>query len=113
VEGYISERIPPSTPKECASELCGFRKEHARRAPLSDNKSRKTSRLLNTLEGKMCRGIIERQSDCELCISIRCGHRAGASVHKEKPWTSRRRVSKEYNDRVVEHSIGKTQQGVL
>jgi hypothetical protein len=43
--------------KECASELCGVRKERARRTHQSDKNSRETSRLLNTLE----EGTVQRR----------------------------------------------------
>jgi hypothetical protein len=71
---------------------------------------RGTSRLLNTLEGKLCRGSTERG---ELCRALPGGHCAGASVHKENSLlSSKRRVSEGDTHRVVEYSGGRPVQRV-
>ena len=92
--------------KECASELCWVRKECVRTVHQNVNNSRETSRLLNTLEEKLCRGSTERKSHWESCRALSGVHRAGTSVHKENSLSSsKRRVPKEDTRRVVEHSV--------
>jgi hypothetical protein len=68
--------------KECASRLCGVRKERARRVHQSDNNSGEGSRLLNTLEEKLCRRSTKRHSHWELCRARVGGNWVGASMHR-------------------------------
>ena len=94
--------------KECASQICGVRKERARRAHQSDNNSGETYRLLNTLEGELCRGTTKRQIRRELYRDLLGVHRAGASVHIRTLFQVQRetrRVSEENTHKVTKHSV--------
>jgi hypothetical protein len=46
--------------KECTSELCGVRKEHARRAHQSDKNSRRNLKVTEYLRGGICAGKAQR-----------------------------------------------------
>jgi hypothetical protein len=62
--------------KGCTSELCGVRQRRARWAQkLKSTTQRKTSRLLNTLEARLCmRDTVADRNFEELCEALPSGH---------------------------------------
>jgi hypothetical protein len=73
--------------KECTSEFCvEFRKEHARREHQRNHKLKgEASRLLNTLEERLCRGRHRENRIIEgFCRALPGGHRAGARSAQRK-----------------------------
>jgi hypothetical protein len=83
--------------KECTSEFCvEFRKNVPRRAHQKSYKlKRGASRLLNTLEEKLCRESIERKKFMKFCRAFQVGIKCKSAQKNSSSSSEIREVSEE------------------
>jgi hypothetical protein len=68
-------RVLIAVHRGCTSEHCGFRQRHVAAQELESTTQEKTSRLLNTLEARLCgRDTVADRSSKEFCEALPSGH---------------------------------------